>query len=295
MIQDLGVPVGTPVQGEWVTLTAEDLQRYQHAAGLIAADGAGEVPLGFLFATRGEVLPDPRIAEGVIGVHGGHLLRVSGPLTLPLRVRPVARIERIFEKSGRRGLLTVIARSTTLLGEDGQALCLIEDHHILRRPPAVVRPDPSPAPAPPKAPTPPLRTSFAAVEALEPGETIAVEHRRAPDASAIRRYAEPFAGGDPLFTDGELARRVGFDDVIVPGPLQSALLEALVTCALPTWRLHQLACTFRISLLAAEAMTLSAVVTELDPTAATLHLDLTIENAAGERAATGSAVLRPRS
>ena len=96
-----------------------------------------------------------------------------------------------------------------------------------------------------------------------------------------------------MFTDSAFARALGYADVIVPGPLQSALLEAFLHEYLPGWTLGRLSLTFRVSLIAGEPITLAAVVVEhvLERGAAMLVCDLSLENRDGERAALGLAEL----
>jgi acyl dehydratase len=295
--------IGVSVDRGWLTISDALLARYR-AAISDATGRAGVpvgVPLGLLLSLRGEPFPSVDLEADTVSVHGGHVLTALAPLRVPGRYRLVGQLDDLFSKNGRSGPLTVIARSTCWLDEAGAAIAVIQDQQIVRR----IRSDHPP----------PQRTStvggegahretaagisvnHAVQSAPEPGDVIAVEHRLAPDPAAVRRYAEWLSAPEPLFVDRSVAQRLGFADVIVPGPLQSALLEDLLAVALPQWTLQALSCTFRISLIAAEPIALRVIATELrdDEPGAVVHLDLTIENSDGERAAIGDAALRRRS
>ena len=96
-----------------------------------------------------------------------------------------------------------------------------------------------------------------------------------------------------VYGDRRVAQRLGYADVIVPGPLQSALLESFLRRRLRGWTLHRLSLTFRVSLIAHEPIVLSAVVVEHEDSThpSTLLCDLSLENRDGERAAVGTAEL----
>lgn len=288
MIRRLPQPVGVLVEHGSVEVDAALAARYAQAVGALPPPAGGELPLGLALSVRGAALAAMELAPQAVGVHGGHTVTLSGPFVFPAVYRVAARIDQVFEKSGRSGPLTVIARSSLLSDPAGHVVALVEDQHIVRWRSAAPGDD-KPAAVPPQGPPAPDSE-------LEVGAVIAVEHRPAPDASEVRRYAQGMAEPEALFVDPTFARQLGFADVIVPGPLQAALLERLIATRLPEWRLERISLSFRISVIAAELITLSALVIEAEPLdpAASLVLDLTVENARGERAAVGTATLRRR-
>jgi hydroxyacyl-ACP dehydratase HTD2-like protein with hotdog domain len=125
------------------------------------------------------------------------------------------------------------------------------------------------------------------------GALVAAEHGAAPDPAAVERYARHLDGRELLFVDSDYARSLGYADVIVPGPLQSALVEQMFRRRLPTWMLQRLSLTFRVSVVAGEPLTLAAIVVEhhLRSAGESLVCDIWIESDASERATIGTAEL----
>jgi hydroxyacyl-ACP dehydratase HTD2-like protein with hotdog domain len=298
VIRALRTPAGVEVDLGWVEVGPSLVQRYHAAVGadLIEPAATDRVPLGLALSLRGGPLPPVELHDGTVSLHGGHALRAHSRLAVPGRYRVRTRIDSVFEKSGRSGPLTVIARSASLCDARGAVIVDIEDQQIVRwRPPAGI--DRSGAGPTLREPARPRETGgddHTGRAPLDLGSVIAVEPRLAPDGAAVRRYAELLADGEPMFADHRAARALGFADVIVPGPLQAALLEDLLSRHLPDWEVTALAFTFRISLIAAEPITLSVTVTESGeaPDARYLGVEFTIENAQLERATLGSATLR---
>ncbi len=129
---------------------------------------------------------------------------------------------------------------------------------------------------------------------VDVGDPIGPERRRSPDAAAVRAYALRHDAPEKLFVDRDFMQREGFRDVIVPGPMQTAFLEQMLRRHFPGWQLERLSATFRISVVTGEPVVLSGVITEVHQTRTGLRVvcDLVIENAEGDRATTGAAVLR---
>lgn len=197
-----------------------------------------------------------------------------------------ARIAEIFDKSGRSGPLRVIVRAADLCARSGPVVIAIREQQIVRwhrrgAPPA------------------PDREAHGSGEGgagvadtnLDIGATVASVRRHAPGAPLVRAYASSLGSPEPLFVDSAAAREIGFADVIVPGPLQSTLFEALLVEQLPGWHLDSLSLSFRVSVIVDEPIALRAVVTELAPRQDRLAVDLTLENRHGEAAAVGTATL----
>ena len=130
--------------------------------------------------------------------------------------------------------------------------------------------------------------------AVEVGDVIGPERRVCPDAAMVGAYAAGHDVQESLFVDRAFAQRVGYRDVIVPGPMQTAFLEQLVRRHFPGWELERLSTTFRISVVSSDTIELSGVVTEVHPLpdGARVDCDLVIENSDGERTTTGHATLR---
>lgn len=277
--------VGEMVDLGWVAIDATAVRRYWDAVGLPVPSRQRQLPLGLALALRGVPRPAVELAAEAVSVHAGHTLTTHRPFVAARRYRLLARIAEVFEKSGRSGPLTVIVRGSELRDESDAVVVAIREQQIARwrgRPAA-------PRPVRPRevATHPPVPE-----DVIDIGSTIAVEHRLAPDASMVRGYAGSLSGREPLFSDADFARRLGFADVIVPGPIQSALLDGLLARRLPGWDLVELSLSFRVSVIAAEPITLAALVTEIDEPSSRLVVDLTVENSHGERAAVGTATLR---
>jgi hydroxyacyl-ACP dehydratase HTD2-like protein with hotdog domain len=290
MIRRLPHAIGVDLERGTVEVDGTLAARYAAAVGDTATLRAdGELPLGLALALRGGPLPAVELEPDTISVHGGHTVSLFARFASPGSYRVSARIDEIFEKSGRSGPLIVVARSSRLRDAAGEIVAVVEDQQIVRWRAAVATTESSPA-------STPTTSRLSAAHELDVGALIAVEQRAAPDGADVQRYAAGLAEPESLFVDPAFARQLGFADVIVPGPLQSALLEHLLARRLPHWRLERLSLSFRISVVASEAITLAALVTELDEgeTGSRLVLDLTVENARGDRAAVGTAALQRR-
>ncbi|MGH7789578.1 MAG: hypothetical protein ACRERC_22090 [Candidatus Binatia bacterium] len=258
----------------------------------LAAGPCDRAPLGLALALRGGPQPEVELSPQTLSVHAGHHITIERPLTAPGRYQIRTRLADVFEKSGRSGALTVVVRRASIVAEDGAVHALVEDQQIVRWQRAAA---PQPAqPADDGGRATAHERSAAARHEPEVGDQIGFERRPAPDADAVRHYSAWVGGGEQLFVDREFAHSLGYRNVIVPGPVQSALLEALLRRALPAWELRRLSATFRLSLIAAEPITLRAVVVEhhVRPDGPRLICDLAIENSDGDRAAIGSAELQ---
>lgn len=297
--------IGRDIDLGSVDVSVDRLRQYAAAVGDdILSRGPWHVaPLGFVLALRGGPLPAVELPANTVSVHGGHAITSHRALIAPGVYRLQARVAGVFDKNGRSGPLTVIARRAEIRAADGSLVATVDDQQIVRwrAEPAAPLP-PIPAPREDALHSEADETLHAAASAepaaggsdLEVGALVALQRRSAPSASAIATYAQNLAGGEPMFTDSAFARALGYTDVIVPGPLQSALLEAFLRERLPGWTLRRLSLTFRVSLIAREPISLAAVVVEHAPqrSGAMLVCDLWLENGDGERAALGLAELR---
>ena len=288
--------LGRDVELGTVEVTADSLRSYAASVGDRTLR-LSEAPLGFALAIRGGPVPAVDLSTDTISVHGGHAITAHRALTVPCRYTLRARVAEVFEKNGRSGPLTVIVRQAEIRAPDGVLVTTIEDQQIVRWRGAE-------SAGPPAAPSPHRVAPHQVDEGARPSEStdlevgslIAFQRRAAPSAAAIATYAGGLGDRVPFFTDDRFARSLGFADVIVPGPLQSALLEALLRERIPDWSLRRLGLTFRVSLTAGEPMAMSVVVIEhrSEATGAVLVCDLSLENGDGERAAIGTAELLHR-
>ncbi len=299
MIRRLSHAVGIEIDLGEVELDGNVATRYAEAIGASTPPALGaDLPLGLVFSLRGAPAPDVEFTNDTVSVHAGHTITLPRPFTVATHYHLTSRIAAVFEKSGRSGPLTVVARVARLRDPQGSVAAVLEDQQIARWRPAANPAAPAPHPVAPAARrTTPGRTANPELHrgaGLDLGEVIAVEHRLAPCPQAVLRYAQAFGGVEPLFVDSAFARSIGYADVIVPGPLQAALLEHMLASHLPGWRLEQISLTFRVSVIASEAIVLSAMVIGFDAhdPLAPMVLDLTLENARGEGAAVGTATLR---
>ncbi len=289
--------LGRDVDLGTVDVTPERIRRYARSVGdrALAAGPCRVAPLGFALAVRGGPVPAIELAADTISVHAGHAITAHRQLTAPGVYGLRARITDVFEKSGRSGPLIVITRRAELRASDGSVTATVDDQQIVRRRRAASEP-PLTAPLPQRDDarrTEERSAPSGAAADLEVGALIGPRHRPAPSATGIAAYARSLGGREPLFTDRAFARSLGYADVIVPGPLQSGLLEAMLRRRLPGWELRRLSLTFRVSVIAREPIALAAVVVEHHrrPDCTALLYDLTLENREGERAALGTAEL----
>lgn len=130
--------------------------------------------------------------------------------------------------------------------------------------------------------------------AFEVGDRIGPERRRGPLPAAVRTYADEHDTREALFVDRAVAERLGYRDVIVPGPMQAAFLEQMIRRHFRGWQLERLSTTFRISVIAGDPIVLRGVITEVhhasDPP--WVVCEVMIESSEGERTTTAQATLR---
>ena len=113
MLNRAGASIGRDVDLGSVVVTADRIRQYAAAVGDNAISERRPLrvaPLGFALALRGGPLPAVELAADTVSVHGGHAITSHRPLTAPGVYRIQARVADVFEKNGRSGALTVIAR-----------------------------------------------------------------------------------------------------------------------------------------------------------------------------------------
>lgn len=99
--------------------------------------------------------------------------------------------------------------------------------------------------------------------------------------------------GDDRFVNEEAGRRLGAEGPIIPGIMSFAMLSRLVT----DWmgaegQLDNLDVSFRRPIAHGDDLRLVALVTDTDPDAASVKLDVYMANDRGERPLQGTAVVR---
>jgi hypothetical protein len=206
------------------------------------------------------------------------------------------RVDRIFRKTGRTGPMTLVERTVHIRNQTGALVAEITDRQVVRWKPEAGG----------------ERTTARGAERHDPlhhegdgggedveigrleiGDILGPFHRRGPRRLEISRWADSLRDRETLFHDREGSHALGYDDLVVPGPMQSAFVDYLLTTKLPDWRIARLSMTFRQSILAGEALDIEGVVVDVGSEDHTL--DIVIRNAAnGETASVGTAVLRKR-
>ena len=119
---------------------------------------------------------------------------------------------------------------------------------------------------------------------------------RTPTREAVQRYMAATGMIDRRFLDADRAHEKGFLRPSVPGPLNAAFLAQMLTEHFPGWRLCTLNTNFRAPVSHEDAMTFWGTVTEKSEPegVATIHCDVVVENAQGERVIVGTATLQKR-
>jgi len=116
-----------------------------------------------------------------------------------------------------------------------------------------------------------------------------------PDTSiaATGAFADAVGwGGGGRFKDHAQARQEGLPGALVPGIMAMGFLSSMIHRWAPTAQIEHIDTVFRAPLLADEACTLSAVVTDIDTDEGRVELDLSVKNPAGETRVFGTARVR---
>ena len=280
-------------------VTSAMIRRYAEGVGDrdTALGPCTVAPPGFVFALRRYPSPEVKLKPDMLSVHGGHEIELLRTIKANETYRIRGQLTDVFEKSGRSGRLTVIVRYITIHTLDGIPTVIVTDREIVRKRPTdtvAFRPDHHRGGGSQRVPPP---QAVLEPDSLDIGTVLGPEARDGPTAAVIQNWANLLGADDIYFTSVDEAHRLGFPDIIVPAPMQSAFLEQMLRRQLPGWRLRRFSLTFRVSVISGEPLTLSGVVTERteQPDAVHLRCDLMLENAEHDRAATGTAELSRRS
>jgi len=295
MIEAAGDVPSPEIELERATITAEQVRRFVAAAGpAVSVEGTepSAVPLSYALAIRRGHGPELRVSADAFGIHGGHDIELTRPLRIGAEYAVLGRVEGVFEKTGRSGPLTIVQRLVRLVDQQGEQAVSIRDRQILRW-----RPQRGSEEAATHAPhterTPGDGTSWAGCDdpELEVGTSVGPLLRPGPSADQISAWASSLRDRETLFHDQARSRRLGFADLVVPGPMQSAFIDHMLRSHLPDWNLRGLSMTFRQSLIAGDRLSIHGVITDADADDRTC--DIVIENhGTRETASIGVAHLR---
>ena len=264
------------------------------------ASDCAVAPPTFVLSLRRGFSPDVALPPESFAMYGGHDLTFHAALRAGHRYEVRARVIDSYEKSGRTGHMLIVVRRAEITDQQGRLVTeMIERQVVRRRSPEsnVLSPEVA------EVNRGELSTQDSALElstqdsalstSVDVGDSLGPTLRRAPSPADITGYANDNHVYESLFVEQAFARRLGYRDVIVPGPMQTAFLEQFLRRQLPGWSLDSIGITFRMSVITDDWIKLSGVITELqeNESGATVTCDLVIETADGERATTGHASL----
>lgn len=117
------------------------------------------------------------------------------------------------------------------------------------------------------------------------------EYRPDVGIENVRRFVRAAGMGFQRFTDHEFARKEGLPGAIVPGIMSQGILAALIHRWAPGAQIRKIDTVFRAPLLVDSAPLCRAVVTDTDPSAGDVQIDLSVVNEAGETRVLGTATV----
>ncbi len=262
-------------------------------------------PPTFVLSIRRGFFPDVPLPPDSFAMYGGHDLIFHQPMRAGHTYHVQSQILDAYEKHGRSGRMWVIARQATVSDSAGQPVAELIERQIVRSRSNMEKQGKEQAALGSQGVEPVahaiLDESTPCVtqpnRVVEIGDMLGPLRRRSPDSEIVAGYADNNHVYENLFVSPAFARRLGYRNVIVPGPMQSAYLEQFLRQQLPDKILRSLSVTFRISVISGDPMFIRGVVTEIEeaPQGHTLTCDLMIENRDGERATVGQATLISRS
>lgn len=112
-----------------------------------------------------------------------------------------------------------------------------------------------------------------------------------PDTSlaVVRPFAAAVGWGGGRFDDHEKARKEGLPGALVPGIMAMGFLTSVIHRWAPIAQVQTIDTVFRAPLIADEACTVDAVVTDIDEDSGVVELDLTVKNDRDETRVFGTA------
>jgi len=254
------------------------------------------VPISYTLALRREHGPEITVVPQAFAIHGGHDIELVTALSIGHTYVVSGCVEQIFEKTGRSGPMTVVGRRIWIHEASSGALAAtIRDHQIVRW-----RPQIAAAPAGttdvhdvPASPDDDWTTLIEpdSVANLEVGDVVGPFVRGGPSAEDISSWAGVLRDRETLFHDPRGSRELGYANLVVPGPLQSAVVDRAFALGLPKFTAVRLDMTFRQSLLADQPMAIEGVVVDSDAEYRTCDIIIR-RGLAGEITSAGSVLLR---
>ena len=115
------------------------------------------------------------------------------------------------------------------------------------------------------------------LETMKPGDIVAEDVFGPITREMLIAYAEASGDSNPLHLDREVARKSGFDDVIVHGMLGMALLGNLLTDAFPANSLNRFSSRFVSIMPVASRIQCRAKLVDKSATAVVLQLEASID------------------
>jgi len=115
-----------------------------------------------------------------------------------------------------------------------------------------------------------------------------------PDTSLanVVRFTEAAGWRGARFTDHEAARKEGLPGALVPGIMSQGFLAAMIHRWAPEAEIENVDTVFRAPVIVDQRYHITGVVTDVDETAGTVEIDLTVTNDAGETRVFGTASVR---
>ena len=107
----------------------------------------------------------------------------------------------------------------------------------------------------------------------------------------VRLFARATGMMTARFTDHEGARKQGLPGAIVPGIMSQGILAGLIHRFAPGARIRRIDTIFRAPVLVDSSPLCKGVVTDIDPEACSIDVDLLIENESGEARVLGTATV----
>ena len=127
---------------------------------------------------------------------------------------------------------------------------------------------------------------------FEIGDSIGPHHETITTEQVLRfMNMRPKMVGDGRFTDLAAAKELGLKGLIVPGPLQGAILSRVVRKWAPEAVMTKLDIVFRRNILQGQEVIFEGMVVDTDEEARTAEVDLLIYDSALEKLVTGAATL----
>src|SRR5690606_33298838 len=124
-----------PAEVERCTITADrvaDFLRHTAPPRGVAELSSASPPISFALALRREHGPGVTVSPRAFAIHGGHDIALHAALRIGAEYKILNAVERIFEKTGRSGPMTVVERRVWIEESDGLLAAEIRDRQVVR-------------------------------------------------------------------------------------------------------------------------------------------------------------------